>query len=114
MVLTENKDENFAVRMKPSDAIEEETIEDTVACLLISDNEAVAKESWMNTRTTGYRAQKVTSTVRSKIAQVEEFSNYIISPMRKRYDTFFKSTMTTFKAICCWLKLKVSNKAPKN
>ena len=58
LVLTENKDENFSMRINPSDAIEEETIEDTVACLLISDNEAVARESWMNTRTTGYRAQK--------------------------------------------------------
>ena len=64
LVLTENKDENFSVRMKPSDAIEEETIEDTVACLLLSDDETVAKESWMNTRTTGYRAQKAISTVR--------------------------------------------------
>ena len=34
--------------------------------------------------------------------------------MRKRYDTFFRSTMTTFKAIRYWLKLKVSAKAPKN
>ena len=63
LILTENKDENFSTRIKPSDAIEEETIEDTVACLLMSDNEAVAKESWMNTRTTGYRAQKAISTV---------------------------------------------------
>ena len=63
LVLNENKDENFSVRMKPSDAIEEETIEDTVACLLMSDDEAVDKECWMNTRTTGYRAQKAISTV---------------------------------------------------
>ena len=39
LVITENKDENFSVRMKSSDAIEEETIEDTVACLLVSDLE---------------------------------------------------------------------------
>ena len=70
--------------MKPSDAIEEETIEDTVACLLMSDDEAVDKECWMNTRTTGYRAQKATSTVRSKIAQAENFSNYLI---RKKYES---------------------------
>ena len=61
--------------MNPSDAIEEQTIEDTVACLLISDNDAVTKESWMNKKTSGYRAQKATKTVRAKIAQVEEFSN---------------------------------------
>ena len=68
----------------------------------------------MNKKTTGYRAQKATTTVQAKIAQVEEFSNYIISPMRKRYDIFCKSTMITFKAIRCWLKLKVSENAPKN
>ena len=55
-----------------------------------------------------------TSRVQPKIAQVEKFSNYLISPMRKKYDTFFRSTMTAFKAIRCWLKLKVSEKAPKN
>ena len=81
---------------------------------MISDSDAVTKESWMNKKTTGYRAQKATTTARAKIAQVEKFSNYIISPMRKRYDTFFKSTMITFKAIRCWLKLRVSEKAPKN
>ena len=43
--------------MKPSDAIEEETIDDTVACLLISDDEAIDREHWLNTETTGYRAQ---------------------------------------------------------
>ena len=80
----------------------------------MSDDEAVDREHWLNTKTTGYRAQKATSTVRSKIAQVENFSNYLISPMRKNYGTFFRSTMTAFKAIRCWLKLKVSEKVPKN
>ena len=101
------------MRIKPSNAIEEETIEDAVACLLMTDDETIAKESWMNRKTSGYRAQKATSTIRSKVSQVEEFSNYIISPMRKRYDTFFKSTMIAFKALRCWLRLKPSEKAPK-
>ena len=113
LVLTENKNENFSVRIKPSDAVEEETIEDAVACLLTTDDETIAKESWMNRKTSGYRAQKATSTIRSKVSQVEEFSNYIIIPMRKRYDTFFKSTMIAFKALRCWLRLKPSKKAPK-
>ena len=56
------------MKINPSDAIEEETIKDAVACLLISDSEAVTKESWMNTKTTGYRAQKATTTVQAKIA----------------------------------------------
>ena len=79
----------------------------------MTDDETISKESWMNRKTSGYRAQKATSTIRSKVSQVEEFSNYIISPMRKRYDTFFKSTMIAFKALRCWLRLKPSEKAPK-
>merc|ERR1711873_90820 len=35
------------------------------------------------------------------------------SPLRKRYDTVFKSTMYTLKALRCWLKLKPSELIPK-
>ena len=83
------------------------------AYLIVSDDEAVYREHWLNTKTTGYRAQKATSTIRSKIAQVENFSNYLISPIRKGYKTFFGSMMTTFKAIQCWLRIDVSKRAPK-
>ena len=114
LVITENKNKNFMKSMNSSEAIDEETIEDTVACLLVSDNDAVEKESWMNKKTTGYRAQKATKTVRAKITQVKEFSKYLVSPMKKKYDIFFRSTMITFKAIRCWLKLKISKQAPKN
>ena len=89
--------------------IDEETIDNTVACLIMSDD----REHWPNTKTTGYRAQKATSTIRSKIAQVENFSNYLLSPIRKGYITFFESMMTTLKAIQCWLKMDISKKAPK-
>merc|ERR1711872_1044300 len=41
-----------------------------------------------------------------------EFSEYLISPLRKRYDTMFKSTMCTLKALRCWLKLKPSKIIP--
>ena len=37
-----------------------------------------------------------------------------MSPLRKRYDVFFRSTMVAFKAIRCWLRAKLSDKAPKN
>ena len=37
-----------------------------------------------------------------------------MSPIRKRYDVFFRSTMVAFKAIRCWLRMKLSDKAPKN
>ena len=45
LVITENRNENFMKNLDSSEAINEKTIEDTVACLLISDNDAVEKES---------------------------------------------------------------------
>ena len=53
-------------------------------------------------------------TVKEKVQKVEEFSNYLISPMRKRYDLVFRSTAVTFKAINCWLNLELSDRAPRN
>ena len=46
--------------------------------------------------------------------KVELVSNYLMSRLRKRYDVFFRSTMVAFKAIRCWLRVKLSDKAPKN
>ena len=37
-----------------------------------------------------------------------------MSPLRRRYDVFFRSTTVAFKAIRCRLRLKISDKAPKN
>ena len=68
----------------------------------------------MNKKTSGYKAQKATKTVRDRVNQVEEFSKYLMNPLKKRHDVFFRSTMVAFKAIRCWLKLKLSKKAPKN
>ena len=45
---------------------------------------------------------------------MEEFSKYLMNPLKKRHDVFFRSTMVAFKAIRCWLKMKVSEKALKN
>merc|ERR1711873_37992 len=50
---------------------------------------------------------------KGKSSRVEAFSNYLISPLRKRYDTYFQSTMCTLKAIRCWLKLKTTESVPK-
>ena len=85
LVITRDDTENMPHRIRPADMVNEETIDNTVACLIMSDDGAVSREHWLNTKTTGYRAQKATSTIRSKIAQVENFSNYLISPIRKGY-----------------------------
>ena len=68
----------------------------------------------LGSKRSSYRAQKATLTVRERVNKVEEFSNYLISPMKKRYDVVFKSTTVTFKAIRCWLNLELSDKAPKH
>ena len=52
--------------------------------------------------------------MKEKVQKAEEFSNYLISPMRKRYDLVFRSTAVTFKAISCWLNLELSARAPRN
>ena len=51
--------------------------------------------------------------VKERVGKVETFSNYLISPLRKRYDVFFRSTMCTLKAIRCWLKADPTKVAPK-
>ena len=51
--------------------------------------------------------------MKERISKVEKFSNYLVSPLRKRYDVFFRSTMCVFKAIRCWLKKDLTKDAPK-
>ena len=99
--------------MQPDDAADKETIGQSVPCLITGTEEAITTEHWLNTTTTGYRAQKATITIRFKIAKVEAFSNYLVSPLRKNYRVFFGS-MVTSKVIQCWLRLNLSKKAPKN
>ena len=101
LVITENQEENLIKTIEPSDALDEESIDDAVACLIATDKETIENESWLNKKNSGYRAQKATQTVRERIKKVESFSNYLMSPLRKRYDVFFRSTMIAFKAIRC-------------
>ena len=82
--------------------------------MIATTDETVENESWYGSKRSSYRAQKATLTVREKVNEVEEFSNYLMSPLRKRYDMFFRSSMVTFKAIRCWLKLKTSDTTPRN
>ena len=114
LVITENQDENITKAVEPADALDEEEIDDAVACLITMNNDTIENESWLSKKSSGYRAQKATMTVKERVSKVEVFSNYLVSPLRKRYDVFFRSTMCTFKAIRCWLKTKLTNRAPKN
>ena len=114
LVITQDQEENHKKTIKRSDALSEDSIEDAVSCLIAADDETIENESWLDSKRSGYRAQKATQTVRERFKKVEIFSNYLMSPLRKRYDTFFRATTVAFKAIRCWLRLKVSDKAPKN
>merc|ERR1711873_208069 len=81
---------------------------------LTTTKETIERDSWLGSKRATYRVQKATLTVNDKVQKVEEFSNYLITPMKKRYDVVFRSTAVTFKALSCWLNLEVSDKAPKN
>ena len=84
LVITENQEENLQRSIEASDALDEESIEDAIECLIATTDETVEAESWLNTKTSGYRAQKATQTVREKVRKVEEFSHYLVSPLRRR------------------------------
>ena len=114
LVITQDRKENLKKKVTPADALDEESIEEAVACLIATTDETVENESWFGSKRSSYRAQKATLTVREKVNKVEEFSNYLMSPLRKRYDVFFRSSTVTFKAIRCWLKLKTSDSTPRN
>ena len=64
LVIPRDETENLSQKIRPADMINEETIDNTVVCLIMSDDDAVNREHWLNTKTTGYRAQKATSTIK--------------------------------------------------
>ena len=92
LVITQDQEENLKKTIKRSDALSEDSIEDAVSCLIAADDETIENESWLDSKRSGYRAQKATQTVRERVKKVEMLSNYLMSPLRKRYDTFFRAT----------------------
>merc|ERR1711872_120630 len=113
LVITNDRNEEIKKPIETKEAIKEEEIDCTEVCLLTFDKEVINDESWMHKKMSGFRTQRPTLSVKEKIEKVDEFSEYLISPLRKRYDTVFKSTMYTLKALRCWLKLKPSKSIPK-
>merc|ERR1711989_44610 len=108
LVITDDRNEEIIDK-----AINKEEIENTEVCLLTFDKEIISDESWMNKKTSGFRIQRATMSVKEKIEKVQEFSKYLVSPLRKRYDVVVKSTMCALKALRCWLRLKPSKSIPK-
>ena len=65
-----------------------------MACLITTTNETIKNESWLGSKRATYRVQKATLTVKDKVSKVEEFSNYLISPMKRRYDIVFRQQLS--------------------
>ena len=112
LVVTQDFTES-PTKLQPKDASDENTIENVTPCTISVPDEALTNEQWLNAITTSYIAQKATATIRSKIAKVEAFSNYLVSPMRKGYKVFHGTIMVCFRAIQCWLQLEPSGEAPR-
>ena len=97
LVITDHNEEELEKSAERDDALKEEDIDDAVACLIMTNNDTIGNESWLNRKRSGYRAQKATITVKERISKVEEFSNYLISPLKK--DTIYFSDQQ-----CVYLK----------
>ena len=50
LVITQDQEENLKKTIEPSDALDEESIEDAVACLIATTDETVEDESWLNNK----------------------------------------------------------------
>ena len=89
LVLTQDRKVNLRKHVTLTEALNEESIVDAVACLIATTNETIENESWLGSKRASYRVQKATLTVKERVNKIEEFSNYLISPLRRRYDVFF-------------------------
>ena len=89
LVLTKNRDESLKKSVSPTEELDVESMENAVPCLLTTTKETIESDSWLGSKRATYRVQKATLTVRDKVLKVEEFSNYLITPMKKRYDVVF-------------------------
>ena len=108
-------DEEDTKTPNPNDAINVETLECAVPCLIMVSTQEIEKELlWrsmsidlavpiLTTTTTGiklsskpissgFRAQKATTSVKEKVEKVELYSNYIMSPLKRDYKTFLHRT----------------------
>ena len=50
LVITQDQEENLKKTIKPSDALNEESIEDAVSCLIATNDETVENESWLDSK----------------------------------------------------------------
>ena len=53
LVITENQNENLTKAVEPADALDEEEIDDAVACLITMNNDTIENESWLSKKSSG-------------------------------------------------------------
>ena len=59
LVITNDRNEEIV-----DEAVNKEEIENTEVCLLTFDQEVISDESWMNKKTSGFRTQRATLSVK--------------------------------------------------
>ena len=67
IVITQDRKENLKKKVTPADALDEESIEEAVACLITTTDETIENESWFGSKRSSYRAQRATLTVRERV-----------------------------------------------
>merc|ERR1711923_503966 len=103
LVITNDRDEEIKKPIETKDAINEEEIENTGVCLLTFNKEIINDESWMHKKMSGFRTQRATLSVKEKIEKVDEFSGYLISPLKRKYDTFFLFKECSGAKLAAWV-----------
>ena len=82
LVLTQDRNELLKKTITPAEALDDNSMEEAVACLIATTNETIENESWLGSKRSTFRVQKATLSVKDRVSKVGEFSNYLISPMR--------------------------------
>ena len=72
LVITQDRKENLKKKVTPADALDEESIEEAVACLITTTDETIENESWFGSKRSSYRAQRATLTVRERVNKIKE------------------------------------------
>ena len=65
-----DEDEEDTLTLQPNDAVDKETIDLAIPCLITATNETISEELLLKPVSSGYRAQKATKTIRDKVAKV--------------------------------------------
>ena len=75
LVLTKDRKENLRKPVSSMEALDEESMEDAVPCLIATSNETIENDSWLGSKRATYRVQRAILAVRDKLLKVEDQPN---------------------------------------